>query len=135
MVRSFDNFFLRAQKIRQMVRKDFDNIFARPNMITGSLAADNNDLTRVHALITPVAVTTAPKLADVVGDHIDPVNAYMDDIFTIPASLAGLPAMSVPFGTCSEDGFPVGLQVMSQYGDEEMVFRVGRVLEERGHRA
>ncbi|KAF9951284.1 Trimeric GatFAB AmidoTransferase(AdT) complex subunit [Modicella reniformis] len=126
---SFDNFFLRAQKIRQMIRRDFDNIFARPNMITGSLAADN-DIKKVHALLTPVAVTTAPKLADVVGDHIDPVNAYMDDILTIPASLAGLPAMSVPFGTCSNDGFPVGLQVMSQYGDEEMVFRVARVLEE-----
>ncbi|KAK3828953.1 MAG: amidase signature domain-containing protein [Benniella sp.] len=132
---SFDNFFLRAQKIRQMIRRDFDTIFARPNMITGSLAADDNDLTRVHALVTPVAVTTAPKLADVVGDHIDPVNAYMDDIFTIPASLAGLPAMSVPFGRCPEDGFPVGLQVMSQYGDEEMVFRVGRILEEKGNSA
>ncbi|KAI8361643.1 amidase signature enzyme [Mortierella sp. GBAus27b] len=130
---SFDNYFLRAQKIRQTIRKDFDNVFARPNMITGSLAADN-DLSKVHALLTPVAVTTAPKLEDVVGDHIDPVNAYMDDIFTIPASLAGLPAMSVPFGTCSNDGFPVGLQVMGQYGDEEMVFKVGRVLEEKGHR-
>ncbi|KAF8939095.1 Trimeric GatFAB AmidoTransferase(AdT) complex subunit [Dissophora ornata] len=128
---SFDNFFLRAQKIRQIIRKDFDNIFARPNMITGSLPGDD-DAQKVHALLTPVAVTTAPKLEDVVGDHINPVNAYLDDIFTIPASLAGLPAMSVPFGNCTSDGFPMGLQIVSQYGDEDMLFKVGQALEERG---
>ncbi|KAI7818571.1 amidase signature domain-containing protein [Gamsiella multidivaricata] len=128
---SFDNFFLRAQKIRQMIRRDFDSIFARPNMITGSLDGEG-DASRVHALLTPVAVTAAPKLEDVVGDHIDPINAYMDDILTIPASLAGLPAMSVPFATYGDDGFPVGLQVMSQYGDEEMVFKVARIIEKKG---
>ncbi|KAG0292168.1 Glu-AdT subunit A [Dissophora globulifera] len=128
---SFDNFFLRAQKIRQTIRKDFDNVFARPNMITGSLPGED-DPEKVHALLAPVAVTTAPKLEDVLGDHIDPINAYMDDIFTIPASLAGLPAMSVPFGNCANDGFPMGLQVIGQYGDEEMVFKVGRVVEEKG---
>ncbi|KAF9927972.1 Glu-AdT subunit A [Mortierella alpina] len=129
---SFDNFFLRAQKIRQMIRSDFDKIFARPNVITGYCPSSEADPSKVHALLTPVAVTTAPKLEDCVGDHIDPINAYLDDILTIPASLAGLPAMSVPFGKCAKDGFPVGLQVMSQYGDEEMVFDVARVLEEKG---
>ncbi|KAG0208811.1 Trimeric GatFAB AmidoTransferase(AdT) complex subunit [Mortierella sp. GBA30] len=132
---SFDNFFLRAQKIRQMIRSDFDRIFARPNVITGySPSPDfaDADTSKVHALLTPVAVTTAPKLVDCVGDHIDPITAYLDDILTIPASLAGLPAMSVPFGKCAMDGFPVGLQVISQYGDEETVFDVARVLEEKG---
>ncbi|KAG9320720.1 hypothetical protein KVV02_000598 [Mortierella alpina] len=129
---SFDNFFLRAQKIRQMIRSDFDKIFARPNVITGYCPSSEADPSKVHALLTPVAVTTAPKLEDCIGDHIDPINAYLDDILTIPASLAGLPAMSVPFGKCAKDGFPVGLQVMSQYGDEEMVFDVARVLEEKG---
>ncbi|KAG0055663.1 Trimeric GatFAB AmidoTransferase(AdT) complex subunit [Gryganskiella cystojenkinii] len=142
---SFDNFFLRAQKIRQMIRDDFDAIFARPNAITGSAgsattvqslsvkkdAADD----KVHALLSPCSVTTAPRLQDCVGDHIDPINAYMDDILTIPASLAGIPAMCVPFGICTEDSLPVGLQVMAQYGDEEMVFRVGKVIEERGKAA
>ncbi|KAI1317117.1 Trimeric GatFAB AmidoTransferase(AdT) complex subunit [Mortierella claussenii] len=136
---SFDNFFLRAQKIRQMIRNDFDRIFARPNVITGSLRATESDPgdrghPRVHALLTPVAVTTAPRLDDVEGEHIDPTNAYLDDILTIPASLAGLPAMSVPFGKCAEDGFPMGLQVISQYGDEEMVFKVGKILEEKGQK-
>ncbi|KAF9191491.1 Trimeric GatFAB AmidoTransferase(AdT) complex subunit [Haplosporangium sp. Z 767] len=128
---SFSNFFLRAQKIRQLIRDDFDRIFARPNIITGTSSAESDPL-KVHALLTPVAVTTAPKLKDCVGDYIDPINAYLDDILTIPASLAGLPAMSVPFGSGIKDGLPVGLQVISQYGDEEMVFEVARVLEERG---
>ncbi|KAF9428552.1 Trimeric GatFAB AmidoTransferase(AdT) complex subunit [Podila epigama] len=152
---SFDNYFLRAQKIRQTIRNDFDRVFCRPNIITMPLNnsssttssssstsssdkhnnknnVDNGDSTRVHALLTPTAATTAPKLVDCIGDHVDPINAFMDDIMTIPASLAGLPAMSVPFGTCAEDGFPVGLQVMAQYGDEASVFRVARVLEEQG---
>ncbi|KAF9093307.1 Trimeric GatFAB AmidoTransferase(AdT) complex subunit [Mortierella sp. AD031] len=132
---SFDNFFLRAQKIRQMIRNDFDRVFSRRNAITGScgdLDDPENDITRVHALLTPVAVSTAPKLKDVIGDQIDPVDAFLDDIFTIPASLAGIPSMSVPFGTCTKDGFPLGLQVMSQYGDEEMVFKIARVIEEKG---
>ncbi|KAG0262448.1 Trimeric GatFAB AmidoTransferase(AdT) complex subunit [Linnemannia exigua] len=133
---SFDNFFLRAQKIRQMIRNDFDRVFSRQNAITGScgdnLEDPENDITRVHALLTPVAVSTAPKLKDVIGDQIDPVDAFLDDIFTIPASLAGIPSMSVPFGTCTKDGFPMGLQVMSQYGDEDMVFKVARVIEEKG---
>ncbi|KAG0319998.1 Trimeric GatFAB AmidoTransferase(AdT) complex subunit [Linnemannia gamsii] len=136
---SFDNFFLRAQKIRQMVRNDFDRVFSRRNAITGSCGnlvedfeSDNSAATRVHALLTPVAVSTAPKLKDVIGDQIDPVDAFLDDIFTIPASLAGIPSMSVPFGTCTKDGFPMGLQIMSQYGDEEMVFKVAKVIEEKG---
>ncbi|KAF9116802.1 Trimeric GatFAB AmidoTransferase(AdT) complex subunit [Mortierella sp. AM989] len=112
-------------RIRQMIRNDFDRVFAQPNGITGSFApvADRIQDDRVHALLTPVAVETAPKLVDVIGDYIDPINAYLDDILTIPASLAGLPAMSVPFGKGKDDGFPVGLQVISQYGDEETVFK------------
>jgi aspartyl-tRNA(Asn)/glutamyl-tRNA(Gln) amidotransferase subunit A len=119
-----------------MIRNDFDRVFSRKNAITGSCGSNQgdseNDNNRVHALLTPVAVSTAPRLKDVVDDQLDPVDAFLDDIFTIPASLAGIPSMSVPFGTCIKDGFPMGLQVMSQYGDEEMVFKVARVIEEKG---
>jgi len=121
-----------------MIRDDFDAIFARPNAITGSIGSmaqftkTGEAEVKVHALLSPCSVTTAPRIQDCVGDQIDPVNAFMDDILTIPASLAGIPAMCVPFGNCTNDGFPVGLQVMAQYGDEEMVFRVGRVLEAKG---
>ncbi|KAG0347133.1 Trimeric GatFAB AmidoTransferase(AdT) complex subunit, partial [Podila humilis] len=94
--------------------------------------AAEEDTTRVHALLTPTSVTTAPKLTDCVGHQVDPISAFMDDMMTIPASLAGLPAMSVPFGTCAESGLPLGLQIMGQYGDEEMVFKVARALEVRG---
>ncbi|KAF9581793.1 Trimeric GatFAB AmidoTransferase(AdT) complex subunit [Lunasporangiospora selenospora] len=126
---SFDNYFLRAQKIRRMVRNDFDNVFSQPNAITGSTGSQGP--TRVHALITPCAVTTAPKLSECSGSGTDPITAYLDDILTIPASLAGIPAMSVPFGLSKEDGYPVGLQVMAQYGDEDMVFKVAKVLEHK----
>ncbi|KAG0238080.1 Trimeric GatFAB AmidoTransferase(AdT) complex subunit [Actinomortierella wolfii] len=135
---SYENYFVRAQKARTLIRCDFDNVFARPNVITGTLSNsvdhDNNihDPNRVHALLAPAAVTTAPKISQVLGEGVDPLSEYLDDVLTVPASLAGIPAMSVPFGTSAQDGQPLGLQVMAQYGDEEMVFTVGRVLESAG---
>ncbi|KAF9974708.1 Trimeric GatFAB AmidoTransferase(AdT) complex subunit [Actinomortierella ambigua] len=135
---SYENYFVRAQKARMLIRRDFDRVFARPNMMTAALSdADthtdsSDDPSRVHALLTPAAVTTAPRISQVLGEGVDPLNAYLDDVLTVPASLAGIPSMSVPFGTCEQDGQPVGLQVMAQYGDEEMVFAVSRALEAAG---
>jgi len=58
----------------------------------------------------------------------DPVSMYLNDVFTVPANLAGLPAISVPAGL-SDDGLPLGLQVIGKAFDEEMVLRVGHALE------
>ncbi|MBX3660315.1 MAG: Asp-tRNA(Asn)/Glu-tRNA(Gln) amidotransferase subunit GatA [Ramlibacter sp.] len=93
----YDAYYLQAQKIRRMIADDFQQAFAQCDLIAG-----------------PVAPSVAWKLG---GHGNDPLADYLADIFTLPASLAGLPGMSVPCGT-GEAGMPVGLQLIGNYFDE-----------------
>jgi aspartyl-tRNA(Asn)/glutamyl-tRNA(Gln) amidotransferase subunit A len=93
----YDAYYLQAQKLRRMIADDFQACFRQCDLIAG-----------------PVAPTVAWKIGEQ-GD--DPVKAYLADIFTLPASLAGLPGMSVPAGF-GEGGLPVGLQLVGNYFDE-----------------
>ncbi len=93
----YDAYYLQAQKLRRMIADDFQRCFADCDLIAG-----------------PVAPTIAWKIGEQ-GD--DPVKAYLADIFTLPASLAGLPGMSLPAGF-GEAGMPVGLQLIGNYFDE-----------------
>ena len=97
----YDAYYLQAQKLRRMIADDFQACFKDCDLIAG-----------------PVAPTVAWKLGE---QHDDPVKAYLADIFTLPASLAGLPGMSVPAGF-GEGGMPVGLQLIGNY------FEDGRLL-------
>lgn len=80
----------------------------------------------VDVLIHPSAIRTAPRLLEATSQGLE---TYVQDTLTVPASLAGLPAISVPAGH-GEDGWPVGVSVVSQWGCEEMVLRVGDVIED-----
>jgi aspartyl-tRNA(Asn)/glutamyl-tRNA(Gln) amidotransferase subunit A len=93
----YDAYYLQAQKLRRMIADDFQACFRDCHLIAG-----------------PVAPTVAWKLG---AQDDDPVKAYLADIFTLPASLAGLPGMSVPAGF-GEAGMPVGLQLIGNYFDE-----------------
>jgi aspartyl-tRNA(Asn)/glutamyl-tRNA(Gln) amidotransferase subunit A len=104
----YDAYYLRAQKVRALILKDFTDAF-----------------TQVDALLTP----TAPSAAFAQGEKMDdPVAMYLNDIFTVPASMAGVPAMSVPAGL-SAQGLPLGLQIIGRPYDEETVFAVSQVIE------
>ncbi len=104
----YDAYYLRAQKIRNLILRDFTEVFGK-----------------VDAILTP----TAPSAAFAIGEKMDdPVTMYLNDVFTVPASLAGVPAISVPSGL-SADGLPLGLQVIGRHFDEETVFAVGAALE------
>ena len=93
----YDAYYLQAQKLRRMIADDFQACFEDCDLIAG-----------------PVAPTVAWKLGE---QDDDPVKAYLADIFTLPASLAGLPGMSVPAGP-GEGGMPVGLQLIGNYFEE-----------------
>jgi len=105
----YDAYYLRAQKVRALILKDFTDVFAH-----------------VDALLTP----TAPTGAFGQGEKMDdPVAMYLNDVFTVPASMAGVPGMSVPAGLDGQ-GLPLGLQVIGRPFDEETVFAVSQVLED-----
>jgi aspartyl-tRNA(Asn)/glutamyl-tRNA(Gln) amidotransferase subunit A len=104
----YDAYYLRAQKVRALILRDFTEAF-----------------TRVDALLAP----TAPSAAFAQGDNMDdPIKMYLNDAFTIPASMAGVPGMSVPAGL-DANGLPLGLQVIGKPFDEETVFAVCSVIE------
>jgi aspartyl-tRNA(Asn)/glutamyl-tRNA(Gln) amidotransferase subunit A len=105
----YDAYYLRAQKIRALILKDFTDAF-----------------TRVDALLTP----TAPSAAFAQGENMDdPIKMYLNDLFTVPANLAGVPAASVPAGL-DANGLPLGLQVIGKPFDEETVFAVSAAIEQ-----
>jgi aspartyl-tRNA(Asn)/glutamyl-tRNA(Gln) amidotransferase subunit A len=104
----YDAYYLRAQKVRALILRDFTEVFRT-----------------VDALVTP----TAPSAAFAQGEKLDdPVKMYLNDVFTVPASMAGIPGMSVP-GGLDGDGLPLGLQVLGKPFDEETVFAVSAALE------
>ena len=104
----YDAYYLKAQRVRTMIARDFAEAFER-----------------VDCILTP----TAPSPAFAIGDKSDnPIAMYMNDVFTVPANLAGVPAISVPAGL-SGDGLPLGLQITGRAFDEQTVLRVAEVLE------
>ena len=104
----YDAYYLKAQRVRTLIARDFAAAFER-----------------VDCILTP----TAPSAAFAIGDNSDdPIAMYLNDVFTVPAYLAGLPAISVPAGL-SADGLPLGLQIIGRAFDEETVLRVAAVLE------
>lgn len=125
---AIDNYFMQAQRIRRMVVRDFDAAFAMPNVLTtddASLRTEDSDAeakTQIDAIICPTAPTLAPTLEEVARQA--PLDAYAGDVFTVPASLAGLPAISVPVTPNATTSMPhgvhfVGMQIITQYGDDE----------------
>ncbi|MDR1694481.1 MAG: Asp-tRNA(Asn)/Glu-tRNA(Gln) amidotransferase subunit GatA [Lactobacillaceae bacterium] len=106
----YDAYYLQAQKVRRLIKEDFINAFKKCDVI-----------------LTPTAPTAAFKIGDKSMSE-DPVNMYLNDIFTIPASLAGLPAMSLPIGL-SSNGLPLGLQLIGKPFDEGTVLKAAHALE------
>ena len=83
----------------------------------------------MDVLVHPSTVGTAPRLEDAV--NMNELEAYVQDVLTVPASLAGLPALSVPAGV-ADNGWPVGVSVVGQWGQDEIVLRVGEIIEKLG---
>jgi aspartyl-tRNA(Asn)/glutamyl-tRNA(Gln) amidotransferase subunit A len=104
----YDAYYLQAQRVRALIARDFKQAFEK-----------------VDLLLTP----TAPTPAFAAGEKMDdPIAMYLNDVFTVPASLAGLPGISVPAGL-SSDGLPLGLQLIGKPFDEATVVRGARALE------
>ena len=104
----YDAYYLKAQKVRTLIRREFDAAFAK-----------------YDALVTPVTPTPAFRIGEKVDD---PYAMYLNDIFTLPVNIAGIPGISVPAGF--SDGLPVGVQVLAKPFDEGSLFRVAYAYEQ-----
>ncbi|KAI1194262.1 amidase signature enzyme [Nemania serpens] len=142
---AMDNYFIQAQKVRQLVRRDFDRVFALDNPLLDEQHFDLSEMdgstgvetklgpAQVDFLVCPTAPTT-PPLLDRVREQT-PLDSYVNDVFTVPASLAGLPAISIPMDIpvdpASEEQKLLsfgGLQLIGQYWDDARVLSVAERL-------
>ncbi len=106
----YDAYYLKAQKVRALIKKDFDDAFKKVDVIVGP---------------------TAPHVAFKLGEKVsDPLSLYLEDIYTVPVNLAGLPGISIPCGLGIESKMPVGFQIIGRPFDEETVLRVSYQLEQ-----
>ncbi|KAG8769774.1 Trimeric GatFAB AmidoTransferase(AdT) complex subunit [Ceratobasidium sp. 428] len=122
---AFENYFLQAQRVRALVRNDFNKIFGKraPNLLQPSSQPPTTE--GIDVLLHPSAIRTAPPLSSANESSID---AYVQDVLTVPASLAGLPALSVPYDK-DADGWPLGVSVVGQWGYDAVVCHVGEAIE------
>lgn len=108
----YDAYYVKAQKVRRLIRDDFTKVFEK-----------------VDALLTP----TTPNTAFAIGEKMDdPIAMYLNDIFTVPANMAGLPGIALPTGL-SKDGLPLGLQIVGPAFGEETILRVADVMEKQAN--
>jgi aspartyl-tRNA(Asn)/glutamyl-tRNA(Gln) amidotransferase subunit A len=107
----YDAYYLRAQKVRTLIKKDFEDCFAKG----------------VHAILTPATPSAAFGIGEKGG--ADPVEMYLNDIFTVTVNMAGLPGIAVPAGK-DVQGLPLGLQLIGRPFDEETLFSLGEVIEQ-----
>ena len=107
----YDAYYLRAQKVRTLIKRDFERCFADG----------------IDAILTP----TTPSAAFAIGEkgRADPVEMYLNDIFTVTVNMAGLPGISVPGGLDAQ-GLPLGLQLVGRPFEEETLFALGAVIEQ-----
>lgn len=111
----YDAYYLRAQKVRTLIKRDFEDCFN----------------SGVHAILTPATPTAAFGIGEKGGS--DPIEMYLNDIFTVTVNMAGLPGIAVPAGLSAEN-LPLGLQLIGRPFEEETLFSLGHVIEEAaGH--
>lgn len=129
---AMDNYFIQAQKIRRMVQKDFDSVFSMPNPLQSDAHGVENG---VDLILCPTAPTPPPHIDFL--ESTTPLESYMNDVFTVPASLAGLPAISVRGPEHPDHPWKpeisVGMQVIGQYGDDYSVLYFAQNVLERFH--
>jgi aspartyl-tRNA(Asn)/glutamyl-tRNA(Gln) amidotransferase subunit A len=106
----YDAYYLRAQKVRTLIRQDFLNAFEK-----------------VDAIITPTTPTAAFKIGE---KSDDPLQMYLSDIFTISCNLAGIPGLSLPCGFTASPKLPIGLQILGKPFGEEAILQIAHAYEQ-----
>jgi aspartyl-tRNA(Asn)/glutamyl-tRNA(Gln) amidotransferase subunit A len=136
--KAINNYFIKAQKVRRLVQQDFDRVFSIPNLLRPEEQFCLSDMdesvqmdsklgpSQVDFIVCPTAPTRPPTRKAVTKQL--PVDSYMNDVFTVPSSLAGLPAVNLPFKLPNKPGF-VGIQIIGQYSDDFRLLITARAVE------
>lgn len=128
---AMDNYFIQAQKVRRLVQLDFNEVFRLEHPLHETPPPAQEGGPDVDVLVCPTTFAPPPLMRHL--DNHSPIESYVNDVFTVPASLAGLPALSVPVPVDAhghgEHDSRVGIQVIGQFGDDKLVLDVGSVLE------
>ena len=106
----YDAYYLKAQKVRKLIKNDFDEAYKK-----------------VDAILTPSTPSSAFKIGEKTND---PVSMYLNDVFTVPVNLAGLPGISIPAGL-DKKGYPLGLQIIGKAFDEQNLLNIAYAMEEK----
>ena len=106
----YDAYYLKAQKVRKLIKNDFDKVF-----------------NKVDAILTPSTPSSAFKIGE---KKNDPISMYLNDIFTVPVNLAGIPAISIPAGH-DNNKFPLGLQFIGKPLNEQKLLNIALAVEEK----
>ena len=106
----YDAYYLKAQKVRRLIKNDFNNAFQK-----------------IDAILTPSTPSSAFKIGE---KSNDPVSMYLNDIFTVPVNLAGLPGISIPAGL-DKKGYPLGLQIIGKSFDEQNILNIAYSMEDK----
>jgi aspartyl-tRNA(Asn)/glutamyl-tRNA(Gln) amidotransferase subunit A len=122
--RAFESYFIQAQRVRRLIQYSFDDVFSVENVLHRCRSPTSTQ-SQCDILLCPTTVGPAPELASI--SSLTPVETYLNDVFTVPGSLAGLPAVSIPVQV---DGHIVGLQLLGQVGTDSLVLQVAKDLEQ-----
>ena len=106
----YDAYYLKAQKVRRLIKNDFNDAFQK-----------------IDAILTPSTPSSAFKIGE---KSNDPVSMYLNDIFTVPVNLAGLPGISIPAGL-DKKGYPLGLQIIGKPFDEQSILNIAYSMEDK----
>jgi len=135
----FESYFLQATRVRELLIRDFDSIFALPNCRRqpfGHAERVDEDAEAlllgnspsVDVLVHPSAIRTAPRIHEArEKEDTAKLDAYVQDVLTVPASLAGLPALNIPAGV-GADGWPVGISLVGQWGADRLLIELAEIL-------
>ncbi|KAI8992175.1 glutamyl-tRNA amidotransferase subunit A [Mycotypha africana] len=128
---TYETLFLPAQKVRRTIQKEFNQLFKQANLLEsdtkeleeGATGVASQD-SKVDILLVPSATSPAPLLSN---DSANNIQEYLNDVMTLPANLAGIPAITLPFASSNQE-YPIGLQLMGQYGYDRFLLKIAKII-------
>jgi len=126
--RAFESYFIQAQRVRRLIQYSFDDVFSHENILHRRPQKYTSSQNKCDVILCPTTIGPAPELSTI--SSLSPVETYINDVFTVPASLAGLPAINIPVNL---NGHILGLQLLGQVGTDTLLLHLSHTLQSLLH--